>query len=111
VGGTHRPPYQVGRGLFAWAREQRSLIEGRVWIAGGRPAELTIQGFCDAAYAIILDEHLKGGASLEEALTRLHDWAVGVTRTRQEREADLVARRNTQLLSSIGIDVEDVLTS
>jgi hypothetical protein len=36
---------------------------------------------------------------------------VGVTRTRQEREADLVARRNTQLLSSIGIDVEDVLTS
>jgi hypothetical protein len=35
---------------------------------------------------------------------------VGVTRTRQEREAELVARRNTQVLASVGIDMEDVLT-
>jgi len=35
---------------------------------------------------------------------------VGVTRTRQEREAELVARRNTQVLASIGIDMDGVLT-
>ena len=89
--------------------KQRSLIEGRVWTAGGRPAELTIQGFCDAAYAIILDEHIRGGASLEEALTRLNDWAVGVTRTREEREAEMIAVRNTQHMASLGIDLEGVL--
>lgn len=109
MGGPHRPPYQVGRGLYAWAREQRSLIEGRVWTAGGRPAELTVQGFCDAAYAIILEERTRQGESLEEALTHLNDWAAGVTRTREEREAELVARRNTQHMASLGIDLEGVL--
>jgi hypothetical protein len=43
---------------------------------------------------------------LEEALTHLNDWAVGVTRTREEREGDLVARRNTRNLAAVGIDVE-----
>jgi hypothetical protein len=43
---------------------------------------------------------------LEAALTHLHDWAAGVTRTREEREAELVAQRNTANLKAVGIDVE-----
>jgi predicted RNase H-like HicB family nuclease len=55
-----------------------------------------------------LDDHLRAGATLEEALTRLADWAGGVTRSREEREAELVAHRNTQMMASVGIDVGDL---
>jgi hypothetical protein len=44
--------------------------------------------------------------SLEAALTDLHDWAAGVTQTREERERELVSRRNTANLAAVGIDVE-----
>lgn len=36
----------------------------------------------------------------------LHDWAAGVTQDREEREAEMVARRNTANLAAVGIDVE-----
>jgi predicted RNase H-like HicB family nuclease len=53
---------------------------------------------------------VRGGSTLEEALTRLNDWAAGVTRSRQEREAEMVAYRNTQHMAAVGIDMEGVLT-
>lgn len=67
---------------------------------------MSIRAFCDSAFAIIVDDHQRAGASLESILTHLSEWAVGVTRSKQEREEELIARRNTENLASVGIDME-----
>lgn len=75
---------------------------------------MTIRAYCDAAYAIILDEyqrpmivggHTVPGMTLEGALARLADWATGVTKTSHEREEDLIAQQNAQALESLGFRV------
>lgn len=53
------------------------------------------------AYAIILDEYLREGMTLQAALTRLAEWASGVTSRREEREAELVAAQNRAALQQI----------
>lgn len=44
-----------------------------------------------------------GGMPLEDALVRLAKWAASVTREVQATEEELVAKRNTEALRSIGI--------
>lgn len=55
---------------------------------------MTIRAYCDAAYAIILEEKQRLGTSLDEAVEQLQDWAVGIFLTEEERAAERLARQN-----------------
>lgn len=62
---------------------------------------MTIRSYCDAAYAIILEEKQRLGTSLEEAIEELQEWAVGVFRSREEREEEQTARANERELQRL----------
>ena len=66
---------------------------------------MSVRGFCDAAYAIILDEYQRVGVSLQKALLHLAEWAAVVTGSSNEREEELIARRNTEALRSLGFQL------
>lgn len=51
------------------------------------------------AYAIILDEYLREGMTLTQALTRLVKWSTGVAHLREERELEMIAAQNRQTLA------------
>lgn len=53
------------------------------------------------AYAIILDEYQREGMTLTAALARLSEWAAGIARKREEREAEMVAAQNRAALGQI----------
>jgi hypothetical protein len=111
VGGDDRAPFHIGSVLFRWAwSEQRSLIDGRVTLAGGSSDELGIKGYCDAAYAILIDEYQRRGITLDDALRDLREWATGIVEEEErvvheqyqrEYDEDLVARRNAEAMGAI----------
>jgi hypothetical protein len=53
------------------------------------------------AYAIILDEYLREGMTLQAALARLSEWAAGIARRKEEREEEMVAAQNRAALEQI----------
>lgn len=60
---------------------------------------MTIKDFCDAAYALILKEHQSKGMLLTEALDKLREWAVGVTKDEEELEEERIVRMNNESLA------------
>lgn len=89
----------MGGALFDFAWERRTLIDGTVILAGGSPTILTVRYYCDAAYALIIGEHQRAGLSLEEAVEKLSDWAVGIAASAEEREERRVARQNARAMA------------
>lgn len=55
---------------------------------------MTIRAYCDAAYAIILDEYQRKGMALTDALDRLTEWAVAWTRDEEALSEAAIARQN-----------------
>ena len=74
-GGADRPPYDDALALGLWAWESRSLIYGKVTLAGGDPEAMTLRQFLDAAYALLVEEAQRLGIDLISALETHSKWA------------------------------------
>ena len=74
-GGADRPPYDDALALGLWAWESRSLIYGKVTLAGGNPEAMTLRQFLDAAYALLVEEAQRLGIDLISALESHSKWA------------------------------------
>ena len=74
-GGADRPPYGDALALGLWAWESRSLIYGKVTLAGGNPEAMTLRQFLDAAYALLVEEAQRLGIDLISALETHSKWA------------------------------------
>lgn len=77
MGDAVRPPYESALALGRWAWENRSLIRGRVTLAGGEAHSLTLREFLDAAYVLLVEEGLRMGVPLEGAIDAVKDWRAG----------------------------------
>lgn len=68
------PPYWDALALGEWAWANRSLVWGRVTLAGGDAESLTLPEFLNAAYAILADEARKVTPSLADSLELVDKW-------------------------------------
>jgi hypothetical protein len=90
-GGADRPPYRTALALGAWAWENRSLIKGRITLAGGNPDGLTLSPFLDAGYALLVEAYRDAGGQLMGALEKTAEYAEGAREpeVQQEMNEDL----------------------
>ncbi len=52
------PPYRRAIRLLGWALQQRSLIEGKLVLAGRKSGGLTLHEYVDVVYAVYADQAL-----------------------------------------------------
>ena len=88
-GGPDRAPYGDALALGSWAWENRSLIGGRITLAGGDPASLTLANFLDAGYALLLEEYRTAGMSLHEAIDQTAHLRAGGSKEKESRESQV----------------------
>lgn len=112
MGDAEWPPYGSAIGLGRWAWRNRSLIQGRVTLAGGKAHALTLRDFLDAGYALLVEEAVRVGVPLEAALDATNEWVAGgpkkkaeatagvsqpIQTQRERTEAELVAQNNAAM--------------
>ena len=104
AGGHFRPPYGDALSLGGWAWENRSLLEGRITLAGGDPDTMTLRRYLDVAYAIFVEEYQRLGMNLMDALEKTESMRArkiennGVSAGPSEAE---IARRNEASLQEL----------
>ncbi len=54
----HDAPYRRAVRLLGWSRDKRSLIEGRLTLAGRKSEELTLHEYLDVVYAVYAEQAL-----------------------------------------------------
>jgi hypothetical protein len=88
-GDSDRPPYATALGLGAWGWERRSILAGRITLAGGTPEGVSLPRFLDCATTMLYEEFQRVGQSAFEAFDQVRGWAEGsgvVPKTRETKK-------------------------
>lgn len=87
IRGLQSKPYERAIGIYSWAIANWSYLDGRLFIATGTdPASLSAGRFCNAVYAVIVDDY--GALADRHEVRRSLDKAFGVPEASTDQGSD-----------------------